>query len=52
VSADQQEVSEAVDRIVDDLGVDVIEDEAERLGIPAMDLIDRVANEMKMRVEA
>lgn len=50
MTADDQTISEAVDALADQIDVDHIEDEAARLGIPAADLINRLANELKMLV--
>lgn len=49
--ASEQDISEVVDEFVDTLNVSRIEDEADRLEITSQGLIDRIANEAKMRVE-
>jgi hypothetical protein len=46
--ADEQEILEAVDRIVDEIEQPLIR-EAEALGIEEKVLADRVANELKAR---
>lgn len=49
--SNEDQITEVVDEIVDDLDPVRIENEAERLGITSQVLIDRVANEAKIRVE-
>lgn len=46
----EQQISESVDTLAEQIDVDDLEDEAARLGIPVGNLIDRLANELKMRV--
>ena len=46
----EQDVLEVVDEITDDLDPNRIEDEAERLGIEPLALLDRVFTEAKARL--
>ena len=48
--SNETDIVEAVDEIVDDLDVDRLEDEAERLGITPADLLKRVVSETQARL--
>lgn len=47
---DENDVAEVVDEIVDDLDPNRLEDEAERLGIKPVDLLERVITEARARL--
>lgn len=46
----EQEISESVDTLAEQIDAEDILDEAARLGIPTDDLITRLANEIRARV--
>lgn len=48
--SNETDIVEAVDEIVDDLDVDRLEDEAERLGITPAVLLERVITEARARL--
>lgn len=46
----ESDVGEVVDEIVDDLDVNRLEDEAERLGLKSAELLERVITEARARL--